>query len=56
LVPISSLPFILIAAPGRLEVVEEEYKVIENMKGKDLEGLKYEPLFNIKETQNDKSG
>jgi len=30
-------------------------KVIETFKGKDLVGLKYEPLYDIKETQNEKS-
>ena len=33
----------------------KEGKVIEKFKGKDLVGLEYEPLYNIKETQNENS-
>lgn len=36
---------ILILAKERLEVVEGEYKIIEEVKGKDLIGLEYEPLY-----------
>ncbi len=32
-----------------------ELKIIKKMKGKDLVGLEYEPLYDIKETQNEKS-
>lgn len=40
----------LILAKERLEVVEGEYKVIQEMKGKELLGLAYEPLYpNIKD-------
>jgi isoleucyl-tRNA synthetase len=34
-----------ILAFSRLEVVEDEYEVIERVKGKTLEGVRYEPLF-----------
>ncbi|MDD3098240.1 MAG: isoleucine--tRNA ligase [Candidatus Pacebacteria bacterium] len=34
-----------ILAEKRLEVVKDEYRVIEKIKGKDLIGLEYEPLF-----------
>ncbi|MCX6748608.1 MAG: isoleucine--tRNA ligase, partial [Candidatus Pacearchaeota archaeon] len=39
----------------RLSVIQDEYSIIEHMKGKKLQGLEYEPLFDIKETQNNKS-
>jgi len=45
----------VILSKDRLEVLKGKYKIIETMKGKDLVGLEYEPLFNIKETQNEKS-
>jgi len=45
----------LILGKDRLDVLPGKPKIIEKMKGKDLVGLKYEPLYNIKETQNDKS-
>ena len=35
----------LILAKDRLSVVEGEYKIVEEMKGKDLVGLEYEPLY-----------
>jgi isoleucyl-tRNA synthetase len=35
-----------ILATERLSVIEEEYRVIKKFKGKDLIGIKYEPLFN----------
>ena len=34
-----------ILAKNRLEIIKDEYKIIEEMKGKDLIGLEYEPLF-----------
>ncbi|MCK4805929.1 MAG: class I tRNA ligase family protein, partial [Candidatus Pacebacteria bacterium] len=34
-----------ILAKDRLGVIKDEYKIIEEMKGKDLVGLEYEPLF-----------
>lgn len=34
-----------ILAKDRLKVIKDEYKIIEEMKGKDLVGLEYEPLF-----------
>jgi len=44
---------ILILAEARLSVLGEDYKIIEKIKGKDLEGLEYEPIFpqpELKET------
>jgi isoleucyl-tRNA synthetase len=35
----------LILAKSRLSIVEGEYKIIEEKKGKDLIGLEYEPLY-----------
>ncbi len=45
----------LILAKERLEVLDLDYKILEEIKGKDLVGLEYEPLYDIKETQNEKS-
>jgi len=45
----------LILNKERLEVIRGKYKIIEKMKGKSLLGLEYEPLFDIKETQNENS-
>lgn len=36
-----------ILAKDRIEILNDEYKIIEEIKGKDLVGLKYEPLFGI---------
>ncbi|HPS21397.1 MAG TPA: class I tRNA ligase family protein [Candidatus Paceibacterota bacterium] len=36
---------ILILAKTRLAVIEGEYEILEEMKGKDLIGLEYEPLY-----------
>lgn len=35
----------LILAKSRLEVIDREHKVVREMKGKDLVGLEYEPLY-----------
>lgn len=45
----------LIIGKDRLKVLSGKYKIIKKLKGKDLVGLKYEPLYDIKETQNEKS-
>ncbi len=45
----------LILSKDRLNILNMDYKIIEEMKGKDLAGLKYEPLFDIKELQNENS-
>jgi len=45
----------LILGKDRLEVLNLDYKIIETLKGKDLVGLEYEPLFDIKELQNENS-
>ncbi len=42
-------------AKERLSVIKGEYEIIENLKGEDLIGIKYEPLFDIKELQNENS-
>ncbi|MBM3228387.1 isoleucine--tRNA ligase [Candidatus Pacearchaeota archaeon] len=39
----------------RLNVLKGNYKILEKLKGKDLVEIEYEPLFDIKETQNAKS-
>ncbi len=36
---------VLVLAKSRLSVVSEEYEIISEMKGKDLVGLEYEPLY-----------
>jgi isoleucyl-tRNA synthetase len=36
---------ILILAKARLSVIEGEYEILEELKGKDLIGLEYEPLY-----------
>jgi len=46
---------VFILGKNRLEVIKDKYEIIEELKGKDLEGMDYEPLFDIKETQNKKS-
>jgi isoleucyl-tRNA synthetase len=45
----------LILGKDRLEILQGDYKIIEKLKGKDLVGLEYEPLFDIKELQNENS-
>lgn len=44
-----------ILAKERLSVISEPYEVVKEMKGKELVGLKYEPLFNVKKFRSDKS-
>ncbi len=46
---------IIILGREKLDLIKGKYKVIEEIKGKDLEGIEYEPLYDIKETQSDKS-
>ncbi|MFA6325357.1 MAG: class I tRNA ligase family protein, partial [Candidatus Paceibacterota bacterium] len=36
---------VLILAKTRLSIIDSEYKIIEELKGKDLIGLEYEPLY-----------
>ena len=38
---------VLILAEARLDVVKDEYAVLERLKGADLIGLRYEPLFRL---------
>ncbi len=45
----------MILSEDKVDILKKEYKVIEKLKGKDLVGLEYEPLFNIPETQNKNS-
>jgi len=45
----------LILGKERLNVLKGNYKITEKMKGKDLIGLEYEPLYNIKELRNENS-
>jgi len=45
----------LILAKERLVVLKGNYKIVEEVKGKDLVGIKYEPLFPVKELQNKNS-
>jgi isoleucyl-tRNA synthetase len=46
---------ILIIAKSRLEVLGEDFEVIEEIKGSDLVGLSYEPLYPNAEIKNDKA-
>jgi len=41
-----------ILAKSRLSVLGENYEILKQFKGKDVEGLNYEPLFDIKDLQN----
>lgn len=45
----------IIIGKDKLDVLDCNYKIIEEIKGKKLVGLEYEPLFDIKETQNKNS-
>ncbi|MBT3405141.1 isoleucine--tRNA ligase [archaeon] len=45
----------LIVGKAKLDLIRGEYKIIEKLKGKDLVGLEYEPLYDIKELQNENS-
>ncbi|MCK4647308.1 isoleucine--tRNA ligase [Candidatus Pacearchaeota archaeon] len=45
----------LILGKDKINLIKTKYKIIEEMKGKDLVGLKYEALFDIKELQNENS-
>ncbi len=45
----------LIIGKERLDLLKGEVKIVEKLKGKDLVGLEYEPLYNIKELQNENS-
>jgi len=45
----------VILGKDRLNVLRGDYKIVEKLKGKDLVGLEYEPLYEIKYAQNEKS-
>ncbi|MFH1787354.1 MAG: isoleucine--tRNA ligase [archaeon] len=45
----------VILAKERLDILRGNYEIVGNMKGKDLVGLKYESLYDIKEVQNENS-
>lgn len=42
-------------AKDRLEVIRGKYEIVEEMKGSKLVGMEYDPLYDIKELQNDNS-
>lgn len=44
---------LLILAKGRLDVLEGDYKVVEEYKGRDLEGMHYQPLFRFLPVEQD---
>lgn len=46
---------ILILAKDKLDLIKGKHKVVEEMKGKKLLGLEYEPLFDIKELRSKNS-
>jgi isoleucyl-tRNA synthetase len=46
---------VFILAEARLDVLEGEYEVLERFMGKDLEDLKYEPLFDYAKVEGDES-
>ena len=46
---------IWILASDRLNIIDEKYELLEKLKGAQLVGLAYEPLFAIKELQTEKS-
>jgi len=45
----------LILGKEKLNIIQGDYKILKEYSGKDLIGLSYEPLFNIKELQNKNS-
>ncbi len=45
----------LILAKEKLDLIKGDYEILEEIKGKDLVGLEYEPLYDIKELQNENS-
>jgi isoleucyl-tRNA synthetase len=45
----------LILGKEKLDLIGKKYNIIDTVKGKDLVGLEYEPLYDIKELQNEKS-
>ncbi len=46
---------LIILGKERLDVLKEDYKVVQELKGKDLVGIKYESLYKIKEAENENS-
>lgn len=44
-----------ILAKNRLSIIEKPHEIVKEIKGKELIGLSYEPLFNIKSLQNKNS-
>ncbi|VVB83045.1 Isoleucine--tRNA ligase [uncultured archaeon] len=46
---------ILILGKEKLDLVKGNYKIEKEIKGKDLVGIEYEPLYDIKELRNSKS-
>lgn len=46
---------VIILGKEKLDLLEGKYEIVKEMKGKDLIGIEYEPLYDIKETQNENS-
>jgi len=46
---------IWILAKDRLSIIDEEYTIVREIDGKDLVGLKYEPLFDVPPLKSEKS-
>ncbi|OGY40984.1 MAG: hypothetical protein A2570_00640 [Candidatus Brennerbacteria bacterium RIFOXYD1_FULL_41_16] len=46
---------VFILAKNRLSILSEKYEVIKEVKGKDLVGMRYEPLFDYLQKQNPKN-
>jgi isoleucyl-tRNA synthetase len=45
----------LILGKEKLDLIKGNYEIVEKMKGKDLVGLEYEPLYEVKELENENS-
>ncbi len=46
---------LLILSKEKLDVLRGKYEIVEEFNGKDLVGIEYEPLYDIKEAQNENS-
>jgi isoleucyl-tRNA synthetase len=45
----------IILSKDRLSILKDKYKIVDKFKGKELIGLQYEPLYDIKQLQNKNS-
>ncbi len=45
----------LILGKEKLELIKGDYQILEELKGKDILGIEYEPLYDIKELKSEKS-